>query len=373
MGARGHGNNAAGAAKGTDGAVGETEFVVNEEVLCFHGPLLYNAKCISVRNVEENGRPAVKYRVHYKGWNKNWDEWVPPARMKKLTQENLAFCQQLIDNKKAKDREAKERKLMAKQASDAEVTIADDRQKTGSGVRPGAKRRRVGSSGVTQNTAKGTGTQGTAVAATVTQQPQAAAGSSSDADTGRTNATTAAINGAAAARDCTKGILPLPEKLRKQLVDDWNFVVVEKRLVPLPRKDCSIKRLLQKFMSESAVQGAQVGARAKGVAHAVEEVFNAALGSVLLYPFERNQYAEMLEAQPRTPLSEIFGMEHLIRLLVVLPEQLDLEKIEPENELVDCLRDFVAFLEANADEHLTEEYEMAAPDYMRAIAAHGKG
>ena len=30
-----------------------------------------------------------RYFIHYKGWNKNWDEWVPEARMLKFTDENV--------------------------------------------------------------------------------------------------------------------------------------------------------------------------------------------------------------------------------------------------------------------------------------------
>ena len=30
-----------------------------------------------------------RYFIHYKGWNKNWDEWVPEARMLKHTEDNV--------------------------------------------------------------------------------------------------------------------------------------------------------------------------------------------------------------------------------------------------------------------------------------------
>lgn len=51
--------------------------------------------------------------------------------MRKLTEANLKVCRQLIDEKQAKDRADKERKLTAKQTSDTEVTIAHDRPKPG--------------------------------------------------------------------------------------------------------------------------------------------------------------------------------------------------------------------------------------------------
>ena len=54
-------------------------------MLCFHGPLLYEAKCVKVAIKDKQ----VKYFIHYSGWNKNWDEWVPESRVLKYVDTNL--------------------------------------------------------------------------------------------------------------------------------------------------------------------------------------------------------------------------------------------------------------------------------------------
>lgn len=60
-------------------------FAVNEKVLCYHGPLLYEAKIIQVGTDDEK-----KYKVHYKGWKQTWDEWVPADnRVLKWNDNNL--------------------------------------------------------------------------------------------------------------------------------------------------------------------------------------------------------------------------------------------------------------------------------------------
>ena len=56
------------------------KFHANERVLAFHGPLIYEAK---VQKVSSDG--SSKYFIHYHGWNKNWDEWVPEPRILKYT------------------------------------------------------------------------------------------------------------------------------------------------------------------------------------------------------------------------------------------------------------------------------------------------
>lgn len=35
------------------------------------------------------------YRIHYKGWKQSWDEWVPPTRLLKWTDTNLAMQKSL--------------------------------------------------------------------------------------------------------------------------------------------------------------------------------------------------------------------------------------------------------------------------------------
>ena len=53
-------------------------YQVNERVLCYHGPVLYEAKVLKVeeRTVEKCGNLAERvpfYFVHYKGWKAKYD------------------------------------------------------------------------------------------------------------------------------------------------------------------------------------------------------------------------------------------------------------------------------------------------------------
>lgn len=56
-----------------------------ERVLCFHGPLLYEAKSVKVAI---RGK-QVKYCTHYSGWNENWDERFPESKGLKYVDTNL--------------------------------------------------------------------------------------------------------------------------------------------------------------------------------------------------------------------------------------------------------------------------------------------
>jgi len=77
------------------------KFVEGERVLCFHGPLIYEAV------IKGQMRDKVtKYLIHYNGWNKNWDEWVTESRVMKFCEENLKkqreLKQQYATSKRAK-------------------------------------------------------------------------------------------------------------------------------------------------------------------------------------------------------------------------------------------------------------------------------
>jgi RNA binding activity-knot of a chromodomain len=48
-------------------AVPKMKFADGEKVLCFHGPLLYEAKALKSQVTKDK---QVKYFIHYAGWNK---------------------------------------------------------------------------------------------------------------------------------------------------------------------------------------------------------------------------------------------------------------------------------------------------------------
>ena len=51
-------------------------FQVNERVLCYHGPLIYEAKILKSEHWDEqntkNGEVGPHYFVHYKGWKQTY-------------------------------------------------------------------------------------------------------------------------------------------------------------------------------------------------------------------------------------------------------------------------------------------------------------
>ena len=78
-------------------------FTPNERVLCYHGPLIYEAKVLKAETWDERttqtGVVGAHYYVHYKGWKQTWDEWVDASRLLKFNETNIALQKALQSQK----------------------------------------------------------------------------------------------------------------------------------------------------------------------------------------------------------------------------------------------------------------------------------
>lgn len=69
-------------------------FQQNERVLCYHGPLIYEAKVLKIEHWDESntklGTVGPHYFVHYKGWKQTYVQFpfTPPF----LSSSRLAFA-----------------------------------------------------------------------------------------------------------------------------------------------------------------------------------------------------------------------------------------------------------------------------------------
>jgi mortality factor 4-like protein 1 len=70
------------------------QFQKDEKVLCFHMDMLYEAKIMDVQAGEKPG-DGYRYKVHYKGWKKTWDDWVLADRIRPFDDEHKELAAQL--------------------------------------------------------------------------------------------------------------------------------------------------------------------------------------------------------------------------------------------------------------------------------------
>ncbi|KAL9606952.1 MAG: hypothetical protein Q9204_009398 [Flavoplaca sp. TL-2023a] len=105
----------------------------------------------------------------------------------------------------------------------------------------------------------------------------------------------------------------------------------------------------------------------------LKEYFDVALGRTLLYRFERQQYKEAIKSwtegkgewKGRTCAGDVYGAEHLCRMIVQLPEMIAQTNMDGQsvNRLREEMTKFLQWLNRNTQTYFTAEYESTNQDY----------
>lgn len=293
------------------------KFGEGERILCYHGPLIYEAKCMKGQMKDK----VTRYLIHYNGWNKNWDEWVPENRVLKFNEANLQ-----------KQRELREQNLKSKKTrkrTDKAVGENDKPLKREPVVEtPGPVRKK-----------------------------RSRIANPIESDENFTSRVDVKIT--------------IPDDLKHWLIDDWDLVTRQKQLVPVPRKK-NVKEILDEYIKSRTANpndGLKPGV-VQEVADGIQEYFNVMLGTQLLYKFERTQYGDVLTEHTNLPMSHLYGAEHLLRLFVKLGNALSFSSLDEKSVqfVVTHIQDFLDYLSKNADSLFTTDYETATPEYHRRAA-----
>ncbi|RHZ88196.1 hypothetical protein Glove_26g208 [Diversispora epigaea] len=326
----------------------------SETVLCFHGPTAYPAQILDFRILYENegGDVGPQYQVHYKGWNKKWDEWVSESRILKMTEENMAA----VANTKSSNAgpsnitSVSTNTELMENNNDVNSIASDNNKSTKAPILKGRGRKRTTEQGPTANNNNNNNNNNNSVSKNVKRA--------------RKNKISVNVS--------NQGML--------RLVDEWQWNTRNQLLVhPLPRPN-TVDQILDEFcnfqIEELKNSGRNHGRISKTQetlireqVAGVREYFNEVLPIYLLYRFERQQYVEMTEKYPKRPTSSIYGAEHLMRLVVKIPDlvhgvQMKEQKAEALEKL---FNDLAKFLETHRQSCFAKQYEFAAPSYIRVI------
>ncbi|XP_024150753.1 mortality factor 4-like protein 1 isoform X3 [Oryzias melastigma] len=293
----------------------------------------------------------IKYFIHYSGWNKNWDEWVPESRVLKYVDSNLAKQRELQKANQDHYVEGKMRGLApSKKIANVQqknVDLLNSPEETGMLLLK-AKKAKQKTPGPAEGTSSAEMPQGP-------RKKRARVDPTVESEEMFTNRVEVKVK--------------IPEELKPWLVDDWDLITRQKQLFHLPAKK-SVDMVLEDYANYKKSKGNSDNKEyaVNEVVAGIREYFNVMLGTQLLYKFERPQYAEILAEHPDTPMSQVYGAPHLLRLFVRIGAMLAYTLLDEKSLalLLSYLQDFLKYLVKNsATLFITTDYEVAPPEYHR--------
>ncbi|KAI1283021.1 Mortality factor 4-like protein 1 [Halotydeus destructor] len=305
------------------------KFVEGERVLCFHGPLLYEAKCIKSEQKEK----TIRYFVHYQGWNKSWDEWVPEDRVLKFNDTNTKRQRELENAQKAaKGRARKNEKTKGR----------------------GEKDRDVPSPAPSESSQKGTKTKSEGGKESKEAPAKKKPKLEPFVETEEEYTTKIEVQ------------IKLPDEIKTWLVDDWDFITRQKKLLDLPAK-VTVDKVLNDFLEYKEKKQEKTEPLSE-IFSGVKEYFNIMIGTQLLYKFERPQYQKIFKEVKEGHFSSYYGLIHFCRLFVKLGQMLAFTTLdEKEIETIKMhIGDLLNFI-VKQNYFSPSDYINTTPDYQRKV------
>ncbi|KAF0643093.1 hypothetical protein FPSE5266_02932 [Fusarium pseudograminearum] len=169
--------------------------------------------------------------------------------------------------------------------------------------------------------------------------------------------------------------LPVPDHIQAMLVDDWENITKNNQLVPLPHSK-PVAKIFEDYLAHERPhreEGSSSMDILEEVVAGLREYFEKALSRILLYRFERHQYMEMKKLWENTEsdleytnVCDVYGAEHLARLIVSLPELLAQTNMDQQSvsRLREEIGKFNVWLGRNCETYFANEYETPAQDYI---------
>jgi mortality factor 4-like protein 1 len=162
----------------------------------------------------------------------------------------------------------------------------------------------------------------------------------------------------------------MPDLLKLQLIDDWENITKDQKLVTLPRKP-NVAEILEDYKK------IKIDSKNNNISNdvilemlnGIKQYFDKALGNILLYHFERQQYVQVTKDYPDQEMSSIYGAEHLLRLFVQFPQLLTQTNMDQDSMtlLKDQFTDFLEYMANNKKKMFQIEYENASPIYISLV------
>lgn len=336
------------------------KFKHNTFVYAYHGDLIYEAKILKTHKANEefvinsegkretlednttltkSNYEVDKYFLHYQGWKSKWDEWVKVDRILEYNKEN-----EIKKRKQEKEIQLLQQSQRVNlQGNESKDEVKNEQKKKKKRGRPSNK--------------------------SLIFEEQEKKKLSKTVNTG---------NNIWRDQDSNRERYDNKNEswfesdmrniLKTVLVDDWENITREKMIVTLPSR-YPVSTILMEYLEYVKTKDVTLEeiSVTKIILQSLELYFNRSMGLFLLYRYERYQYLNFLKEKKVTtknPHSETYGVEHLLRLLILLPglmSDMNIEVIGCEILSKEC-EELLNFLTDNIKKYANEYFYMS-PQY----------
>ncbi|CAN3364595.1 chromatin modification-related protein Eaf3p [Diutina catenulata] len=121
-------------------------------------------------------------------------------------------------------------------------------------------------------------------------------------------------------KKATMVVLKYDDYIKHLLVDDWQFITRDHQLVEVPARR-PVTEILEDY-KKAREEEVELPALLGEVLEGLEAYFNKGLHMMLLYKYENQQYFELVTngtVSDDAPPATVYGLEHLLRLIVTMP------------------------------------------------------
>ncbi|XP_014221767.1 mortality factor 4-like protein 1 [Trichogramma pretiosum] len=336
------------------------KFLEGEKVLCYHGPLIYEAKLLK-SSVTKDGK-STQYYIHYAGWNKNWDEWVPEDRVLKFNDENVKKQKETsLKHEQSKESKQSSRKSSGSakssgRRSDFGKDKDKDKDSDSRASTPVALMERTPSrsSKAIANAPTPTSSNDSPLEAPRKRRGRAATEPSDDNESYTVK---------------TEFNIKLPNELKMLLIDENEVIVKQKKLPTLPMS-ITVDKVFENYkeaIESGKIEGLHMESAVE-VTKGIREYFNSAINLKLLYAWEKPQFEEKVPEDSNVLPSQLYGPYHLLRLLVKLGELMSYTHFDESSKelLTKHFRHFIQFLQSNISSLFNlNDYKDPPQDYQK--------
>ncbi|OUM53403.1 hypothetical protein BVG19_g2681 [[Candida] boidinii] len=363
---------------------------LNNKCLAYHGPLLYEAKILKIHepNSDEIKLPnnetesinedpkftdelkdQLCFFVHYRGWKASWDEWINQNRILPLNEQNLLKQKELkiaIARAAKEEKEAKKIKKEKSESPAASSSFNNSHSNTHNKIETNGKVKKPsdkkngkssdsknsnGKSKSNNNSANGHGPNGNHA-------------NDNDSKKKKLLETVESEDSFLKRPEIT---LQIPTELKSLLVDDWELITKNKKLVNLPSA-INVEKILfdyEEIYFKDLHKGSVDYDNGLEIFQGLKLYFNRSLGSILLYQLERKQLKDLSQEFSSKLPSELYGAEHLLRLIVSLPGLMAQTSMDHQSisTIRSFLEKFLRYLNLNSEKYFIKDYENTSPAY----------